>query len=64
MERYCGALQPAICSRRYPFASLARHVLEDAQLIQIKAYYDVVEELSLRHPRGAPLGSLQLPSCE
>lgn len=48
MERYCGTIQPAICSRRHPFASLAWHVLEDAQLTQIKIYYDVIDELSLR----------------
>ncbi|KAK0458724.1 uncharacterized protein EV420DRAFT_1620490 [Desarmillaria tabescens] len=66
MERYCGTIQPAIHSRRHPFASLARHVLEDAQLTQIKIYYDVVDELSLRPSQRTPAGSLQIqeyPTC-
>ncbi|RDB22210.1 hypothetical protein Hypma_010657 [Hypsizygus marmoreus] len=50
MERYCGKLQPAIRSRRFPFAALDRYVLEEAQLTQIKVIYDLVEELSLRPP--------------
>ncbi|KAI0749041.1 hypothetical protein C8Q74DRAFT_1171750, partial [Fomes fomentarius] len=32
MERYCGALQPAIRSRHYPYASLNRYVLDSAHL--------------------------------
>lgn len=51
MERYCGRLKPAIRSRRCPYSSLNRYVLEDAQLTQIKAFYNLAEELSLRPPR-------------
>ncbi|KAK0470469.1 uncharacterized protein EV420DRAFT_1616583 [Desarmillaria tabescens] len=64
MEWYCGALQPAIHSHRYPFASLAWHVLEDAQLTQIKAYYDVAEKLSLWHSQHAPMESTADPTCQ
>jgi len=47
MERHCGRLKIAIHSRRFPYASLDRYVLEDAQLTQIKIFYDLVIELSL-----------------
>ncbi|KAF7298334.1 hypothetical protein MKEN_01358000 [Mycena kentingensis (nom. inval.)] len=47
MERFCGTLTPAIRSRRHPWASLDRHILEVAQLTQIKMVYNVVEELDL-----------------
>ncbi|KZP17762.1 hypothetical protein FIBSPDRAFT_746448, partial [Athelia psychrophila] len=36
MERFCGALQPAIKSRCYPFASLDRYVVTTAQLSQLQ----------------------------
>ncbi|KAJ3804937.1 hypothetical protein F5876DRAFT_27882, partial [Lentinula aff. lateritia] len=39
MEWYCGTIQPAICSKRFPFAALSRYVLEDARLTQIKVFY-------------------------
>ncbi|OSD02646.1 hypothetical protein PYCCODRAFT_1367075 [Trametes coccinea BRFM310] len=39
MERYCGALQPAIRSRRFPYASLNRYVVDQARLAQIKLVY-------------------------
>ncbi|THU93069.1 hypothetical protein K435DRAFT_670956 [Dendrothele bispora CBS 962.96] len=68
MERYCGTIQPAIRSRRFPFASLARHVIEDARLTQIKLFYDVVQDLSLSPPRLLPItGSFthpSYPSCQ
>ncbi|KAF7974191.1 hypothetical protein HWV62_13235 [Athelia sp. TMB] len=66
MERFCGALQPAIRSQRFPYASLDRHVTEIAQLTQIKIIYNVHEELSLKLPRGAVAGlfsDLSYPSC-
>ncbi|KAH7879638.1 uncharacterized protein C8R40DRAFT_1200788 [Lentinula edodes] len=62
MERYCGAIQPAIRSRRFPFASLARYVLEDARLTQIKVFYDKIDELSLQSVhKGLVRGAY--PSC-
>ena len=63
MERYCGALQPAIRSRRFPYASLDRYAVEDAQLTQIKVVYNVTEELSLQPPRKAVAGSYSTPLC-
>ena len=47
MERYCGTLQPAIRSRRFPYTSLNRYVLDRARLTHIKIRYGVQEALSL-----------------
>jgi hypothetical protein len=64
MERFCGTLQPAIRSRRFPYASLDRYVVEDAQLTQIKVVYNVAEELALRPPRDANnIGGFSDPLC-
>ncbi|THU93897.1 hypothetical protein K435DRAFT_820122 [Dendrothele bispora CBS 962.96] len=63
MERYCGLIGPAIKSRRFPFASLARHVLDQARLTQIKVFYNVAVELSLVTPRLGPVyGSYESPA--
>ncbi|GBE81876.1 hypothetical protein SCP_0402500 [Sparassis crispa] len=50
MERYCGALQPAIRSRRHPYACLNRYVLDKARLTQIKLIYGIKTELSFAVP--------------
>ncbi|KAJ7697806.1 hypothetical protein B0H17DRAFT_1262018, partial [Mycena rosella] len=66
MERYCGSIQPGIRSRRFPWASMDRHVLETAQLTQIKTVYNVFEELSLTASRAEIPGSFSdpaYPSC-
>lgn len=63
MERYCGALQPAIRNRRHPYASLDRHVLEDTQLTQIGTVYNISQTLSLQAPRGTIPGSYQEAFC-
>lgn len=63
MERYCGSLQPAIQSRRFPYASLDRYVTENAQLTQIGVIYNISEELTLRPPRDSIRGSYKEPSC-
>ncbi|KAL1680192.1 hypothetical protein EV122DRAFT_208322 [Schizophyllum commune] len=67
MERYCGALQPAIKSRRFPYASLDRFVVERAQLEQINAIYGTADEMALRAPRNKiPRGAYApaaYPSC-
>ncbi|KDQ52461.1 hypothetical protein JAAARDRAFT_138848 [Jaapia argillacea MUCL 33604] len=55
MERYCGHLQPAIKSRRFPYACIDRHVLHSARLVQIKLVYNLRQELSLKAPRTADL---------
>ncbi|KAJ7136243.1 hypothetical protein C8R46DRAFT_1322470 [Mycena filopes] len=62
MERYCGSVQPGIRSRRFPWASMDRYVLEIAQLTQIKTLYNVARELSLTAARGLPQGSLSDPA--
>jgi hypothetical protein len=65
MERYCNRLKPAIRSRRFPYAALDRYVLEDAQLTQIKTFYDLSTELSLRASRNEyPQGSLVEEACK
>ncbi|KAF9474439.1 hypothetical protein BDN70DRAFT_815708 [Pholiota conissans] len=64
MERYCGKLQPALRSRRFPYAALDRFVLEDAQLTQIKFTSGLTDELSLRTPKGLVPGMFQHPSYE
>ncbi|KAI0659177.1 hypothetical protein C8Q70DRAFT_916325 [Cubamyces menziesii] len=48
MERYCGRLQPTIRSRRHPYASLNRYVLDSARLDHIKLLYNLREDLSMR----------------
>ncbi|KAF8607415.1 hypothetical protein BDV93DRAFT_418081, partial [Ceratobasidium sp. AG-I] len=45
MERFCGAIARANKSRRYPYSSINRHVLQLSQLSQIKLTYGLTEEL-------------------
>lgn len=47
MERFCGAIARANKSRRYPYSSINRHVLQLSQLSQIKLLYRLTEELDL-----------------
>ncbi|KAF8752888.1 Transposase family tnp2 [Rhizoctonia solani] len=47
MERFCGALTRASMSRRFPYSSINRRVLQLAQLSQIKLVYGLTEELEL-----------------
>jgi hypothetical protein len=64
MERFCGSLQPAIQSRRYPYASLNRFISESSQLRQIVQLYDDSEALALRPATDPPVhGGLSLPQC-
>jgi hypothetical protein len=63
MERYCGALQPAIRSHCFPYISLDHYVVEDTQLAQIKTVYNITGELSLQPARGAIAGSYSTPLC-
>lgn len=65
MERYCGALQPAIKSRRHPFASLDKYVVASAQLSQLKIRFKLSRALSLTsHKPDVPSGAFQHPDCE
>ncbi|KAJ7655446.1 hypothetical protein B0H17DRAFT_941344 [Mycena rosella] len=66
MERFCGSIQRGIRSRRFPWASMDRFVLENAQLIQIKTIYSIGEVLALRDPPAQIRGSFSdplYPSC-
>ncbi|KAJ3716065.1 hypothetical protein C8R42DRAFT_698103 [Lentinula raphanica] len=66
-ERFCGRLQPAIKSRRHPFAAIDNYIIHQAHLSQIKLLYGVEAELSLKEPSlPIPTGSFGLddyPSC-
>ncbi|KAL4244402.1 hypothetical protein ABKN59_010137 [Abortiporus biennis] len=53
MERYCGWLQPSIRSRRFPYASLNRFVLDDARFRHIKLVYSIEDQLRLGPPKRA-----------
>lgn len=61
MERYCGALQPAIRSRRFPYSSLNRYVLDRARLTHIKVIYGLHKTLSLCPERRNT--STSIPDC-
>ncbi|EJF66331.1 hypothetical protein DICSQDRAFT_78704 [Dichomitus squalens LYAD-421 SS1] len=45
MERYCGSLQPAIRSRRYPYSSLNRFLVDQARLAHLKLTYPGLEDV-------------------
>ena len=62
MERYCGYLQRAIQSRRFPNASLNRFIAEKAQLDQIANLYDIADVLALRSTSSLP-GTFSHPKC-
>lgn len=51
MERFCGALARCCMSRRFPYSSFNRRVLQVAQLSQIKLVYGLAEELELGERR-------------
>ncbi|KAL1701990.1 hypothetical protein EV121DRAFT_282211 [Schizophyllum commune] len=48
MERYCGRLQRAIRSRRFPWSNLDEHVLATAQIKQVGLRYSLEHELSFK----------------
>lgn len=50
MERFCGALQPAIKSRRHPYPSIDNYVVASVQLSQVKLRFNLTETLRLRPP--------------
>ncbi|QRV77922.1 Transposase family tnp2 [Ceratobasidium sp. AG-Ba] len=52
MERLCGSLARSGKSKRYPYASLDRRVLEIAHLAQIKLIYGLGDELDLEDRRN------------
>ncbi|THH18872.1 hypothetical protein EW146_g2190 [Bondarzewia mesenterica] len=64
MERYCGLIRPAIKSRRRPFASLDRFVVESAQLAQITLLYNLTgsDDIFSRRVCSKVRGQFQDPS--
>ncbi|PIL29487.1 hypothetical protein GSI_08429 [Ganoderma sinense ZZ0214-1] len=62
MERYCGSLQPAIRSRRYPYASLNRHVVDRARLAQLKLMYPGLEQ-KLHFDSSTPAARVSIEGC-
>lgn len=62
MERYCGALQPAIRSRRFPYSSLNRYVVDRARLTQIKLRYNLEDTLNFK-PKRKEAGQV-VPKCK
>jgi hypothetical protein len=64
MERFCGLLQPSIKSRRFPYSSIDKYVVNAARLSQCKIIYSVVDELSLTRRRGAGIqGQFSSDEC-
>jgi hypothetical protein len=64
MERYCGSLTPAIQSRRFPFPSIDRHIVELAQLTQIKMVHQLHDVLSLKASMHGVAGQFSDPQCK
>lgn len=65
MERFCGSIQPAIKNRRYPYASMSKHVTDEARLTQVQLLYNLQDELSFRanpHPQQCFVHS-NYPTC-
>lgn len=63
MERFCGSLLPAIRSRRHPFRSIDRRLLELAQLHQLKAIYGLEDQLNLSPEKGVDISGVRHPGC-
>ncbi|KAJ8091123.1 hypothetical protein PM082_024604 [Marasmius tenuissimus] len=65
MEHYCGWLQPAIKSRRHPFAAIDNYITSFVQLSHIKIMYNLHDKLEMRpHKKRAmktPSGSFSHP---
>ena len=66
MERFCGDLQPAIKSRRFPWASIDRRILALSQLRQVQLLYELPGDVLL-HPSKSEetlrRGEVQVPEC-
>ena len=67
MERYCGILQAGLRSRQTPWANLNRRLLHMAYLSQLRAKYDLEEELGDAHKiRGQEVSKREksIPGCK
>lgn len=64
MERYCARLQHAVFnSRRHPYATLDKFVIEDAMLTQLKMRYNLFSELRFSRQPNENHGFC-VPACE
>ena len=63
-EYYCGSLVPAVRSCQFPFQSIDWHVMEVAQLIQIKMFHCLHNALSLMVVKNDVAGQFSVPECE
>ncbi|KZV70741.1 hypothetical protein PENSPDRAFT_578806 [Peniophora sp. CONT] len=67
MERYCGIIRPFIRSRKRPYPSLDRAVLEIARLFQIGLLYNLQDQLYTLHRHRAlkvPAGAVRIDGYE
>jgi hypothetical protein len=61
MERFCSSIQPAIKSRRFPYASIDSWLVDSAHLMIIKLRFGLSDELSLL-PKRIDQG-ICIPGC-
>lgn len=68
MERFCGMISPHIRSRRYPWRSIDRFILEKSQLTQIRLLYpELGPHLAFANATKADPedvhGAIHVPGC-
>ncbi|CAE6477612.1 unnamed protein product [Rhizoctonia solani] len=56
MERYCSFIGAAVKSRRFPYANIARRLLDVAQLRTIREIYDLHDSISFGQTRASTEG--------
>ena len=56
MERYCSFVGAAVKSRRFPYANIARRLLDVAQLRTIREIYDLHGSISFGQTRASTEG--------
>jgi hypothetical protein len=65
MERFCSALQPAISSRRFPFASINRYLVDHTCLQLVRILYSAERELQMKaHLSQQDHGAVCVQGCE
>lgn len=62
MECYCGALLPAVKSRRFPYSNLSNHISDVALLSAVQFIYDL--DLSFKRPRPGAKKTLTTRECK
>lgn len=67
MERFCGMISPHVRSRRFPWRSIDRFVLETSQIAQVRLLYPELERhLAFGRKRLAhddAHGAVRVPGC-